>query len=149
MPLTRRREVRLTQTEVDVRRADRLRQLLQQEQFFDRAVRAAKRGQRICAVVALDALQTLDHIVERGLPVGLDPLAALLRAWAASDVRGCSAPSYEKRSLSEIQHSLIASFSNGRTRITRLFFTCTTRLAPTESCGLTDLRRDSSHVRAL
>lgn len=57
--------------------------------------------------------------------------------------------SYEKRSLSEIQHSLIASFSNGSTRITRLFFTCTTRFAPTESCGLTDLRRDSSQVRAL
>ena len=56
--------------------------------------------------------------------------------------------SYEKRSLSEIQHSLTASFSSGSTRITRSPFTCTTRLLPSESCGATDLRRASSHVRA-
>ena len=33
--------------------------------------------------------------------------------------------------------------------MTWLFLTCTTKLAPVESCGLTDLRRESSHVRAL
>ena len=40
----RRREIALTQTEIDVRRADRPRQLLQQIQFFDRAVRRSQRG---------------------------------------------------------------------------------------------------------
>ena len=56
--------------------------------------------------------------------------------------------SYEKRSLSEIQHSLTASFSSGSTRMTRPFFTCTMRLLPSASCGDTDLRRESSQVRA-
>ena len=56
--------------------------------------------------------------------------------------------SYENRSLSEIQHSLIASFSSGSTRMTWSFFTCTMRLLPSASCGDTDLRRESSHVRA-
>ena len=57
--------------------------------------------------------------------------------------------SYEKRSLSEIQHSLIASFSSGSTRSTRLPLTCTIRFEPRLSCGLTDLRRVSSQVRAV
>ncbi|MNQ81684.1 hypothetical protein D3C85_967160 [compost metagenome] len=60
-----------------------------------------------------------------------------------------SSASYEKRSLSEIQHSLTASFSSGSTRLTLPAFTCTIRFEPRPSCGLTDLRRDSSHVRAL
>src|SRR6266700_2361887 len=50
-------------------------------------------------------------------------------------------PSYENRSLSESQHSLIASFSSGTTRITRSPLTWTTRLLPRLSWGLTDLRR--------
>ena len=58
-------------------------------------------------------------------------------------------PSYEKRSRSDNQHSLTASFSKGTTRITVEPFTCTTKFAPRLSCGLTDLRRESSHVRAL
>ena len=57
--------------------------------------------------------------------------------------------SYEKRSLSESQHSLMASFSSGRTRITLFCLTWTTRLEPRPSCGDTDLRRDSSQVLAL
>ncbi len=61
---------------------------------------------------------------------------------------GVLSASYEKRSLSEIQHSLTASFSRGSTRITRSFLTCTTRLLPRPSCGDTLLRRASSHVRA-
>ena len=56
--------------------------------------------------------------------------------------------SYEKRSLSEIQHSFTAGFSNGTTRSTRSPFACTIRLLPSESCGDTDLRRASSQVRA-
>jgi hypothetical protein len=60
-----------------------------------------------------------------------------------------SSASYEKRSLSEIQHSLIASFSSGSTRMTLPPLTWTIRFEPSESCGLTDLRRDSSQVRAL
>ncbi len=65
-------------------------------------------------------------------------------------VRRSSLPSasYEKRSLSEIQHSLTASFSSGSTRMTWSFITCTMRLLPSASCGDTDLRRESSHVRA-
>jgi hypothetical protein len=57
--------------------------------------------------------------------------------------------SYEKRSRSAIQHSLTASFSIGTTRSTWLPLTCTIKLAPTLSCGLTLLRRESSQVRAL
>src|SRR3990167_8841273 len=57
--------------------------------------------------------------------------------------------SYEKRSRSAIQHSLMSSFSKGTTRITLLPLTCTIKLEPVESWGLTDLRRDNSHVRAL
>ena len=57
--------------------------------------------------------------------------------------------SYEKRSLSESQHSLIASFSNGSTRITRSALTCTIRLLPSASCGDTLRRRVSSHGRAV
>jgi hypothetical protein len=56
--------------------------------------------------------------------------------------------SYEKRSRSDSQHSLTASFSSGSTRMTRFWITCTTRFAPTPSCGETDLRRPSSQVRA-
>jgi hypothetical protein len=56
--------------------------------------------------------------------------------------------SYEKRSRSASQHSLTASFSSGSTRMTRFWITCTTRFAPTPSCGETDLRRPSSQVRA-
>ena len=33
--------------------------------------------------------------------------------------------------------------------MTWLFLTCTTKFAPVESCGLMDLRRDNSQVRAL
>src|SRR3569832_1120741 len=53
--------------------------------------------------------------------------------------------SYEKRSRSASQHSLTSSFSNGSTRRTLLFLTCTMKFAPVLSYGLTDLRRDSSH----
>ncbi len=75
--------------------------------------------------------------------------------WPPCLIIGCvrrSSPfsaSYEKRSRSAIQHSLTSSFSSGTTRITWLLLTWTIRLAPVESCGLTDLRRDSSQVRAL
>ena len=58
-------------------------------------------------------------------------------------------PSYEKRSLSDNQHSLMPSFSSGKTRITRSCFTCTTMLDPKPSCGATDLRRDNSQLRAV
>ena len=50
--------------------------------------------------------------------------------------------------MSDSQHSLTASFSSGSTRITRSCLTCTTRLEPRPQCGLTDLRRVSSQVRA-
>ena len=33
--------------------------------------------------------------------------------------------------------------------MTALLLTCTIKLAPVESCGLMDLRRDNSQVRAL
>jgi len=58
-------------------------------------------------------------------------------------------PSYENRSLSESQHSLIASFSRGRTRITRFCLTCTVKFEPRPQCGLTEGLRVSSQVRAV
>ena len=58
-------------------------------------------------------------------------------------------PRYEKRSRSASQQSLTAAFSSGSTRMTWWFLTCTIRLAPVLSCGLTLFLRDSSQVRAL
>ncbi len=50
--------------------------------------------------------------------------------------------------MSDSQHSLTSSFSKGSTRLTTSCLVWTIRLAPRESCGLTDLRRESSQVRA-
>ena len=50
--------------------------------------------------------------------------------------------------MSDIQHSLIASFSRGTTRITRSDLVCTIVLLPIESCGLSDFFLPNSQVLA-
>ena len=103
--------------------------LREQEQFLERAS-AARPARRCCRrrARAVMSRQAVGDVFERGLPVDRLPLAALLEHRRGQALVGCSAPSYEKRSRSDSQHSLTASFSSGSTRITRSFLTCTIRL---------------------
>ena len=88
------------------------------------------------APCSADIAQAVRHIFQR-LPSTSCHLPSCLRrlgqAFALFRLLG-------EVSLSDSQHSLTSLFSSGSTRITLPDLTCTTRLAPRPSCGLTDLR---------
>ena len=69
---------------IHVVRTDHLaRELLREVVFLVRALRGRQQSDRIGAGLALDAHQCLCDQVERRLPVGIDPVAAALRAGRA------------------------------------------------------------------
>ena len=72
------REVGVARAVVDALAAERAHELGQQVQFLDRRAGVAQRADAGDAELALDALDAVDDVVERGGPVDRLPLAALL-----------------------------------------------------------------------
>ena len=70
-------EIGVAQAVVDVFAAQTAHQLAGQVQLFKRAVRADQGTNRRCAMVALDLLEAIGHVFQGGLPVHIDPFAAM------------------------------------------------------------------------
>jgi len=63
---------------INIVAAECARQFLQQIQFFQGAMRRGQRADRFRSMLGLDIGQAVGHILQRGLPIGFAPLAALL-----------------------------------------------------------------------
>ncbi len=82
-----RRELGVTQPVIDVLAAEAAHQLARQIQLFDCRVRADQRPDGLCAALGTHALQAVGHVLQRGLPIHLAPLPALLDHRAGQTIR--------------------------------------------------------------
>jgi hypothetical protein len=95
-----------------------------------------------------DELEPIGNVFQRRLPVNLLPDATLFEHGTVKALLAVEGLVRKAVAVGDPAFVDGFVFQRNHTHDLALFLTCTIRLAPS-SCGLTDLRRDSSQVRAL